>query len=141
MSNSGNKRENKEAKQLLKAKFTAMWKQPKLLYEYCIRNGMRVPARKSRICTTQYLTEVTKKQCFCFPHKDIKMPHKVLRPPPLRILVLMLVEALTIAVRENFAPPELNTSIERLAVHISNRDPDAAFCLEYLGTLHIMGVE
>ena len=77
---------DKETQLLLKSKANAMYKNPSLMYEYLIRNGSRIPLKKSSMCTSHYLVEVSKKKCFAFPQQDIKIPNKVLKPPPLKIL-------------------------------------------------------
>ena len=112
-----------------------------MMHEYLVRNGMRIPLKKSTICTGDYLTEVCEKKCFAFPHKDIKLPCKVLKPPPLRILTLMLAEAFQDSITSKHCPPEMVPSVKRLREHLQYRMPDRDFCLDYLGTLHVTGIE
>ena len=121
-------------------KLNAMNKQPKLMYEYLLRNGLRIASYKSKMCTTVYLNESMKRQVFHFPQKEVRLPHICLKPPPLKYLQTMLVRALKDAITENLSPPELVPHVERLITHVKCREPDKQFCLDYLGTIHSMGV-
>ena len=53
----------------------------------------------------------------------------------------MLIQALTESMRTGACPEPLVPSTKRLIQHLEFRQPDADFCLDYLGTLHCGGIQ
>ena len=103
------------------------------LREACIRNGWRVPALKSALCTRQFLLLVKSQEVYALRIVDTKM-HCCAQPPTIQILQQELIDQIANNLHTVTSPAD-RQRIEILLAHLTKRAADADYILDMLMTL------
>jgi hypothetical protein len=102
------------------------------LHGACVRNGLRVPALSSKICTWKFLNQVRLHEVFVLPLKDV-----ILSPCPQKPSEKVIREALIALIVENQhnMPASDVPRFLLLVEHLKKHTADKEFMLDMISTL------
>ena len=102
-------------------------------HEAARRNGLRVPALKSRLCTRDFLQGVRAREIWTPTDQSIVV-RQCPRPPSVQIIQMELVRSVEAYVHQ--VDPSLQPSLLALKSHVEKRPGDKAYMLDCIATLY-----
>jgi hypothetical protein len=102
-------------------------------HEAMVRNGWRVPAPKSKLCTRQFLMEVKQGTTWCLRY-DQMTTRGCPKPPATDVICAAILETIQSNV-DGITDPALKMRFLNFYEHLSKREGDRSFMLDVLATL------